>query len=78
MGSVRAYLKKETAYIIWLNVKPECQNKGVGTMLMQSIEQYFASANRYELFTWHKSTRNLYLYQKLLLRIQTNSYKQDA
>jgi hypothetical protein len=31
---------------------------------MQTIEQHFKYANRYELFTGHKSTRNLHLYQK--------------
>ena len=65
VGSVRAYLERGTAYIGRLIVKPEYQNKGVGTKLMQAIEQHFKFANRYELFTGHKSTRNLHLYQKL-------------
>jgi ribosomal protein S18 acetylase RimI-like enzyme len=65
VGSVRGYIEKGTAYIERLIVKPEYQNKGIGKRLMQAIEQYFKSANRYELFTGHKSTRNLHLYQKL-------------
>jgi ribosomal protein S18 acetylase RimI-like enzyme len=65
VGSVRAYLERGTAYIGRLIVKPEYQNKGIGTKLMQAIEQHFKFANRYELFTGHKSTRNLHLYQKL-------------
>ena len=32
---------------------------------MNAIEQHFKIADRYELFTGHKSARNLYLYQKL-------------
>ena len=32
---------------------------------MHAIEQRHESANRYELFTEHKSARNLHLYQKL-------------
>ena len=32
---------------------------------MHSIERRHESADRYELFTGHKSTRNLHLYQKL-------------
>ncbi len=64
-GSVRAYHERGTTYIRRLIVKPEYQNKGIGTKLMQAIEQHFKFANRYELFTGHKSTRNLYLYQKL-------------
>lgn len=65
IGSVRAYLEKETAYIGRLIVKPDSQNKGIGTRLMQAIEQHFKFADRYELFTGYKSARNLYLYQKL-------------
>ena len=32
---------------------------------MRTIGQHFKSANHFELFTGHKSTRNLHLYQKL-------------
>ncbi|MGB6628338.1 MAG: hypothetical protein WBE61_09395, partial [Nitrososphaeraceae archaeon] len=32
---------------------------------MHAIEQRHESADRYELFTGHKSARNLHLYQKL-------------
>ena len=65
VGSVRAYLERGTAYIGRLIVKPEYQNKGIGTKLMEAIEQHFRFGNRYELFTGHKSTQNLHLYQKL-------------
>jgi ribosomal protein S18 acetylase RimI-like enzyme len=65
VGSVRAYLEKGTAYIRRLIVKPDSQNKGIGTRLMQAIEELFRMADRYELFTGHRSARNLYLYQKL-------------
>ena len=65
VGSVRAYLERGIAYIGRLIVKPEYQNKDIGTKLMQAIEQHFKFSNRYELFTGHKSYRNLYLYQKL-------------
>ena len=65
IGSVRACIEKETTYIGRLMVKPEYQNRGIGTMLMRSIEQYFVSAKRYELFTGNMSSRNLHLYRKL-------------
>lgn len=65
VGSIRGYIEKGTAYIGRLIVKPEYQNKGIGTRLMQAIEQHFKSASRYELFTGNKSDRNLHLYQKL-------------
>jgi len=35
----------------------------------RAIEQEFPAAARFELFTGHKSARNLYLYQKLGYRI---------
>ena len=48
-------------------VEPKLQNKGIGTSLMKFIEAYFGPPDikRFELFTAHKSIRNLYLYQKL-------------
>ncbi len=65
VGSVRAYLEKKTAYIGRLMVKPDYQNKGIGTRLMQETEEHFRMADRYELFTGYRSARNLYLYGKL-------------
>jgi hypothetical protein len=40
---------------------------------MQAIEEHFKFADRYELFTGHRSGRNLYLYQKL----GYHEYKQE-
>ena len=67
VGSVRAYTKDKTAFIGRLMVEPKLQNRGVGTLLMKAIEQQFKppEVTRYELFTGHKSIRNLYLYKKL-------------
>ena len=64
-GSVRAYLRDGTCYIGRLIVHPDIQNRGLGTRLMHAIEAAFDEADRFELFTGHKSARNLYLYQKL-------------
>jgi GNAT superfamily N-acetyltransferase len=58
---LRAYPEKGTAYIRRLMIKPDSQNKGIGTRLMQAIEEHFRMADRYELFTGHRSARNLYL-----------------
>jgi ribosomal protein S18 acetylase RimI-like enzyme len=58
-------LEKGTAYIGRLMVKPDSQNKGIGSRLMQAIEEHFRVADRYELFAGHRSARNLYLYRKL-------------
>ena len=67
VGSVRAYAKDNTAFIGRLMVEPKLQNRGIGTLLMKDIEQQFAppEVTRYELFTGHRSIRNLYLYRKL-------------
>ena len=70
VGSVRACDKDKTAFIGRLMVEPKLQNRGIGTLLMKAIEQQFTppEATRYELFTGHKSIRNLYLYRKTWIR----------
>lgn len=65
VGSVRAYQEGNTCYIGRLIVHPEHQNRGLGTRLLREIEAAFPEVERYELFTGHKSARNLYLYGKL-------------
>jgi GNAT superfamily N-acetyltransferase len=65
VGSVRAYQQKDTVFVGRLSVKPDHQNKGIGAKLMIFIEDLFKSARRFELFTGHKSIKNIYLYQKL-------------
>jgi ribosomal protein S18 acetylase RimI-like enzyme len=65
VGAVRGYERNGTCYIGRLIVHPDCQNRGIGTRLLQAIEAHFSTAQRYELFTSENSARNLYLYQKL-------------
>lgn len=69
VGSVRAYAKEGTCFIGKLIVHPEYQNQGIGTKLLQKIENVFDNVNRYELFTGHNSQKNLYLYGKNGYRI---------
>ena len=64
-GSVRAFIKEGTCYIGRLIVHPDFQNRGMGKELMQRIEEIFKEAQRFELFTGHRSEKNLYLYRKL-------------
>ncbi len=67
IGSVRAHVEGETCFIGRLIVHPDYQNRGLGTILMAAIEKRFAGqARRYELFTGHRSERNLHLYEKKL------------
>jgi ribosomal protein S18 acetylase RimI-like enzyme len=65
IGSVRGHVQDGTGYIGRLIVHPDFQNRGTGTQLIKAIEGRLAKAKRYELFTGHKSERNLYLYKKL-------------
>ena len=65
VGSVRGFQVDETVFIKRLIVNPNYQNQGIGTKLMKSIEDSFQNNKRYELFTGHKSKRNLHLYQKI-------------
>jgi ribosomal protein S18 acetylase RimI-like enzyme len=65
IGSVRAYMENETCYIGRLIVTPEFQKQGIGSRLMQDIENRFCHAKKYELFTGHKSKEALSLYKKL-------------
>ena len=52
-----------------LIVEPRCQNKGLGSKLLQAIEARFPCSIRYELFTGYKSKKNIYLYKKLGYKI---------
>jgi ribosomal protein S18 acetylase RimI-like enzyme len=65
VGSVRGYVRNGTGFISRLIVHPDFQGRGLGTRLIQAIEEYLSQAKRYELFTGHKSERNIHLYQKL-------------
>lgn len=65
IGSVRAYEENEVCHIGRLIVHPECQNRGIGKMLMREIEGYFPACRKFSLFTGKKSVKNLSLYGKL-------------
>lgn len=65
VGSVRAYEVDGTCMVGKLIVDTDYQNKGIGTKLMNEVEESFSHCMRFELFTGHKSERNLYLYNKL-------------
>jgi predicted N-acetyltransferase YhbS len=65
VGSVRAHLREGTCHVGRLIVHPSVQNQGIGTRLMAKIESALPRAARFELFTGHRSERNLYLYRKL-------------
>lgn len=65
IGSVRGYCEKGTCYIEKLFVHPGFQGHGLGTKLIGEIENIFCNCDRFELFTGHRSFKNLHLYTKL-------------
>lgn len=65
VGSVRAFVEKESCFIEKLIVHPDFQGQGLGSRLIREIESVFAKCKRFELFTGHKSQKNIYLYTKL-------------
>ncbi|MFN2298449.1 MAG: GNAT family N-acetyltransferase, partial [Anaerolineales bacterium] len=64
IGSVRAELHDGTCRIGRLIVHPDFQNRGIGGRLLRAVEDLFPEAERCELFTGDRSTRNLHLYRK--------------
>ena len=64
-GSVRAHIEGSTCYIKRLVVAPTFQNQGFGKALMNAIEAYCLTVERFELYTGHQSEKNLALYKKL-------------
>jgi len=65
VGSVRGYEENGICHIGRLSVHPSYMGKGIGSQLMEAIEDLFSHHGHYRLFTGHKSERNLYLYKKL-------------
>jgi predicted N-acetyltransferase YhbS len=65
IGAVRGRLYRGTCFIGRLIVHPAHQGGGLGTCLMGEIERSFPKAERYELFTGHRSEGNLRLYTRL-------------
>ena len=68
IGSVRAYSKEGTLYIGKLIVRPDLQGQGIGTQLLNAMENT-CPHKRYELFTSSKSVRNIKLYERLGYKI---------
>ena len=50
-------------------VKPDYQNKGIGTALLTKVEAMVPKAIAYSLFTGNISARNIHLYEKAGYRV---------
>lgn len=62
VGSVRACIQDGVCMISKLIVKPDYQNQGIGKRLFREIEANYPHVKRKELFTGHKSAKNLAMY----------------
>jgi GNAT superfamily N-acetyltransferase len=69
IGSVRAYVEEGVCRIGRLIVHPDHQNKGIGRLLMDSVEEHFSGCKKYSLFTGKQSIKNLYFYNQLGYKI---------
>jgi len=66
IGSVRGQLTEDNScYIGRLMVHPDYQKRGLGSRLMQAIQEEFKQASRYILAAGQRSEDNIKLYQKL-------------
>lgn len=63
IGSIRLTIKDNVGYIGKLIVDEAYRNIGLGRKLLNALEQMYATkVSRFELFTGHKSERNLHIY----------------
>jgi len=64
-GSVRGRLAEGTCHLGRLSVHPQFQGQGIGGQLLRELERAMPTAQRFELFTGHRSTQNLAIYRHL-------------
>lgn len=69
VGSVRIQTQDGTCHVERLIVAPDVQGRGIGTRLLRELESYVPSGTRFELFTGHRSERNIRLYNRVGYRI---------
>ncbi|CAN5920813.1 GNAT family N-acetyltransferase [soil metagenome] len=78
VGTARARIRGDTAHIARLSVRPDLHGHGIGRQLLRAIEQATAPVRRYELFTGHRSDRNLRMYERAGYRRVRNAPQSDA
>jgi len=75
VGSVNGFLKDDRCLIGRLMVHADFQGRGIGARLLMAVEELFAGARAWELFTGELSANNIRLYQRLGYRIsRTESF----
>jgi len=63
IGSIRAREENNRIYVAKLMVHPDCQNKGLGTLLLKTIDEFYKDKS-FELCTSCRSEKNLHVYRK--------------
>jgi ribosomal protein S18 acetylase RimI-like enzyme len=72
IGSVRGELREGCCLVGRLVVEPALQGRGLGRALASALESRFANADRFKIFTGHRSEPALHLYESLgYTRIRT-------
>lgn len=65
VGSVRGEMVDGVCLVGRLVVEPDAQGAGIGRLLAEAIEARFPAAERFEIFTGHRSAGPLHLYESL-------------
>ena len=72
IGSVRGEMREESCLVGRLVVEPAHQGRGIGRALTSELEERFPSAACFKIFTGHRSTPALHLYESIgYLRTRT-------
>lgn len=64
VGSVSVQQDEDTVYIGRLVVLPARQGEGIASRLLAKAESFFSGVKRSELFTGHRSEKNLSIYMR--------------
>ncbi len=65
VGAVRGEMREQTCHVGRLVVDPAWQGRGVGRELAVALEGRFPRAQRFSIFTGHRSEAALHLYESL-------------
>jgi len=65
VGSVRGHAVDDTCHVGKLFVDETIQNQGLGSRLLLHLECAYPRCSRFELYTGHRSEKNLHIYHKI-------------